>query len=523
MGKRIEDDEFDNNLSQPDFPDSEVGEKMKRSLARILYQTSRDLCMNTGLSIGTVIDWLEGNGDEIYGEQVGNIWVYYLKNNTPSRLEKPQKLYFGGNDGRTLCLRAAPDRGNTGAHKKGDQVANEFRRPCFDEKISRWANIHEKNMQGSGGKPDLDEDDEIEDLEDGNFSEGKEDIMKNLTEKSIDEVSDSASPPPAAIGKSSLRTRKPISISAAELENLAMQNLSQREAAKKLGIGYSTFTRRLGDFESLRQAWERGAKSAARNDDPPEEGKKSAAAKPKLRSKDFKTKPASGSFTPEKLQALSKEFGSYNQAAKSLGVDVTTVRYHALKTPENKAAWFNGQAEFIKNKTGKNSIAEAAPSELPEIASAKVKNAASCAEKVPEEVMEQEIEKVASNEPVAQDAAHAAQISLEKSAAPPEEDNSSEPNDQLIINPRFEHTLEHIAESGHSREKIEEVKNKLMPQRNNFFGGEVEILGKIIAAPPKGLNINFTGDFFALPKKQRRILCELAALNDEFREVSGDT
>ncbi len=96
------------------------------SLRNIKYQTSRHLCINTGLSIGTVVEVIDSLVESgiLRTEQVGSLPAYYLEENKPKG-----KLFNTGNN--SLAVREEEKQISEDKPKIGDKLKTDevFRTP----------------------------------------------------------------------------------------------------------------------------------------------------------------------------------------------------------------------------------------------------------------------------------------------------------------------------------------------------------------------------------------------------------
>lgn len=435
-------------MAKDDFIDDEIrhfdvskpdGEKIEGSLAKIKYQTSRHLCINTGLSIGTIIEWLDNNSLDVLGEQVGNFWVYYLKKNKP----ESKKLYFGGADGRTVCLRDKTERGNTGNLRPGQKVVLERPLPAPDEKKM---------------------------------------YPRNLPQIDFDEV-----------------------------ERLAAENPDKDLIADELEVNRNRFKYELIHNASLKRAYERGKQTFMENQEIIEKNNETetAAGLPP----NTLGEHADGSMsrvalknllTPAFLESAGLIGKSTARIALDLGLSkadgkrIDGILYDKSR-PELVAAWKRGKAMFAEKKPIKREDSTEPPEEVE-------------TQKRSDDFLDHR--ENSENQTTSANWRIVPEIELP---------HKQRDDCEIEIDPRFRHTLEHIAENGRSREKLEEVKNKLIPQWSEPISGgiekSVEFVGRLL--PPRrpvGLQIGFDGDFFALTEKQRMLLLEMANLNDEFQK-----
>lgn len=446
--EKLSEDACDDSVNHDDLM-VDAGARIINSLRKHSYQTWRHLCVNTGLSIGTIIDWLDGNGDEVPGEQVGNIWVYYLRENTPSRLTKPKKLYFGGKVARTIMLRDDPQRGNTGAMSVGDKVVLNLRPPDPQEK-----KLYLRNL------PPLVEE---------------------------------------------------------EIERLAAIKPDMNFIADELDVNSSRFKYEIIHQENLKRAFERGKTIYMNNQKNAAEPIKSTSESTRQTepqgsaSESIKPLPLAKRLTP----AVVEEAASRGETTTELGIRLgVSGKYPgkqienfvcSSKYPELRAAWKRGKAlraqQLGKSKPGraKTPVKTKKKSAAPDFV---------IPEKTP--VIAKEPIQLPEPSPI---------VEKENSDLSPVENAEPEISESEFVlsengeaDARFQNTIQHIGRNGHSREKFEVIQGALtkfeMPNFQELKIGKIPVFS--------GLSVKFDGDFFSLPEKQRRLLCEMAALNDEF-------
>lgn len=457
------------------------GEKILKSLEKIKFQTSRHLCIHTGLSIGTVVDWLEffENIEKRIGvEQVGASQAYYLIENQP---RADQKMFLGGDNSVHVREREARPQA-TGARAVGDRV--ELRAPQY------------------------------------HFSAAP--VMK---------------------------------ISPEELTRLAATGESLKAVADILGAAQSSLHVKIGGSEALKAAWERGReiyREKKKKNDPQigvervmEHSIENETAAAESAGRNPSENPAAVSslkdrLTPEVFYEAALRGDSTAKIAQQFGVEgknasktVDAILYNKSH-PERRIAWQRGKAERAaleaagetpdapaastgerivrEAKEAQKDLIEESLSPAENASKKKHKNFANCSG-CDQPFLNFSKHIYADGTAFCTDECESRHLSprVESRAAP------AEPATEIMVNPRFEHSLEHISENGRSRERLEAVKANLLETKPLEFP-EIEILGR--AKIPTDLTVAFDGDFFDLPKEKRIILLQMADLKDRFEEAN---
>lgn len=510
MAKAFDDDFEDGNGIDDEAVMKDAGERITKTLGEVLYQTSKHLCINTGLSIGTVIDWIDGNGDQVYGEQVGNIWVYYLPENHPARLAKPIKLYFGGSSGRTICTRPALDRGNTGNLKVGQKLILNLPKPAVEEKKSFSRNLPEMDLEEVERLAAIDPDTVgIAEELDVNPARFRHDLNHNIglkkayekgkkiymDNKSKENKKTAAVKPPATVAaktgdvphSSSNRSRSHVPLHKRLTPAIVEQAAANGETTVQLGIRLGVGGKHPGKqieafvcsskYPELQAAWKRGKAM-----------KTAASSETKSVATDF--------VIPEKKPEVKEPIAlpQSNSAVAVVDREETDEEFAERRLAERT---LNGEDVSLPDPGESPSddieqyLPEAAngePLPLEENQPAKHRHFANC----------QGCDLPFQGFPnhVGADGA----LCQKCEARPPDEPIS----DTGALETR--------------REKIEEIQSKLIPSERRSFSHEVHLIGAFAKRPPQGLSMNFNGDFFELSPNQRNILCAMAALNDEFKQ-----
>ncbi|MBS1793620.1 MAG: hypothetical protein JSS81_07195 [Acidobacteria bacterium] len=314
---------------------------------------------------------------------------------------------------------------------------------------------------------------------------------------------------PALAQKPKYRPKK-IGIDLEKLRELAKQGRSQVKIAEALGLKSATFASRLGREPELRKILEEAAKAGGHE---------------------------KFDWSPKTIEKIAAEVGEVEAAAKVIGVSISAVYMRLKRFPELRAAWDRGLAKFTKPETPKKE---------------KTKKMKSAAKTSPETTVEH---KIAFDDHAAGDYAGSTvePEPLEIPPPPPAEPSnqveeplfipSDEPfvepvfvpfdDAEPVVEPRFEHTIDHLSEKSEaSRNGFEAKRQELAHVASNGHGyasnGYARASADVaVAASHRTVNletgaaqilIGFTGNVFDMSRRDRDYLNRFIDLAQEYRE-----
>ena len=372
--------------------------------------------------------------------------------------------------------------------------------------------------------------------------------LENLDEPDEDpeeeeetEVEELKSPKPAkpALAQKPKYRPKKIGIDLEKLRELAEQGLSQVKIAEALGLKSATFATRLGREPELRKILEEAAKAGGHE---------------------------KFDWSPKTIEKIAAEVGEVEAAAKVIGVSISAVYMRLKRFPELRAAWDRGLAKFTRPETPKKektkkmkSSAKTAPETTGEHQLAFNDHAAgdyagSTPEPEPLEIPppppaepSNQVEKMPT---VPEDFAKCENCGLYYVINPADPGcelcllnlpslpvglpiSGSFDDSEPVVDPRFEHTIDHLSEKSEASRNGFEAKRQELAHvasnghRNTSNGYDRASADVAVAASHRTVNletgaaqilIGFTGNVFDMSRRDRDYLNRFIDLAQEYRE-----